>query len=129
MKQLVIILICLQAATASGQLVVQESFWIGTYIENDGEKLSHEEARSIFQPNLQALKYYNRGYKNKQEAGIYSVMGSLLVLGGVLTIGGKEPAIPLALSITGLGCTIASMVKASDQKKNWNRAVAIYKER
>lgn len=113
----------------SAQVVLQEGFWTGTYIEKDGEKLSPNETVKLFGDNPQALAQYQSGLKDGRASTWWSLAASGLTLAGALTIGGDTtPAIPLICFTGGITSYIVSMSKYNSRRKKWNRAVALYNQ-
>lgn len=128
MKHILTIAAIVLPLILSGQVVLQESFWTGTYIEKDGAKLTDRGTIKLFGDNQEALDLYLDGKADGNAYLALSLIGSACVLGGALTLGKGQPVVPLTLSLSGLTFTIVGMSKYSQRRKKWNRAVAIYNQ-
>lgn len=128
MKHILTIAAIVLPLILSGQVVLQESFWTGTYIEKDGAKLTDRGTIKLFGDNQAALDLYLDGKEDGDWYNAMIIAGSVCVAGGALTLSGENPYLPLTLSLTGLTMTIVGASKYSQRRKKWNRAVAIYNQ-
>lgn len=128
MRQIILLIAFITPCLLSGQVVLQESFWTGTYIEKDGSRMTHRGTIKLFEGHEDALNLY---WDGKRDGDWYSgmmIVGSACVIGGLVALNGETRYLPLTLSLAGLTFTIIGASKYSQRRKKWNRAVALYNQ-